>query len=62
MLEINLQKRESKRVWVADNTLKGGGYWALRLVGKKDKPKKDKPKADKSKKLTRIIDILREKK
>ena len=57
MIEINLTKRESKRVWVKDTTLKGGGYWALRLTGKKDKPKKDKPK-----KLARIIDILREKK
>ena len=57
MIEINLTKRESKRIWVKDAKLKGGGYWALRLSGKKDEPKKDKPK-----KLTRIIDILGEKK
>jgi hypothetical protein len=57
MIEINLTKRESKRVWVKDAKLKGGGYWALRLAGKKDETKKDKPK-----KITRIIDILREKK
>jgi len=40
MIEINIQdleKSENKKVWVKDSSKKGGGYWANRKTGKKEK-------------------------